>query len=114
VFLSSNLSNLGAKGMSAYGASKGAIDTLMRCLAVELAPKTRLNSILPGAIPTEMTQAIFDNEQVRTRMVETYPLGIGEALDICYMAEFLLSEKAKWITGQQFTIDGGRSINITG
>jgi len=114
VFLSSNLSNMGAKGMSAYGASKGAIDTLMRCLAVELAPKVRLNSILPGAIPTEMTQAIFDNEQVRTRMAETYPLGIGEALDICYMAEFLLSEKAKWITGQQFTVDGGRSINITG
>jgi NAD(P)-dependent dehydrogenase (short-subunit alcohol dehydrogenase family) len=104
---------MGAKGMSAYGASKGAIDTLMRCLAVELAPKVRLNSILPGAIPTEMTQAIFDNEQVRKRMAETYPLGIGEALDICYMAEFLLSEKAKWITGQQFTVDGGRSINIT-
>jgi NAD(P)-dependent dehydrogenase (short-subunit alcohol dehydrogenase family) len=113
VFLSSNLSNMGAKGMSAYGASKGALDTLMRCLAVELAPKIRLNSILPGAIPTEMTQLIFENEQVRLRMNDTYPLGIGEALDICYMAEFLLSSKSKWITGQQFTVDGGRSINIT-
>ena len=113
VYLSSNLSNMGAKGMSAYGASKGAIDTLMRCLAVELAPRVRLNSILPGAIPTEMTQAIFDNEEVRTRMTETYPLGIGEALDICYMVEFLLSNKSKWITGQQFTVDGGRSINIS-
>jgi NAD(P)-dependent dehydrogenase (short-subunit alcohol dehydrogenase family) len=114
VYLSSNLSNMGAKGMSAYGASKGAIDTLMRCLAIELAPKVRLNSILPGAIPTEMTQAIFDNEEVRLRMTETYPLGIGEALDICYMAEFLLSTNSKWITGQQFTVDGGRSINISG
>ncbi len=114
VYLSSNLSNMGAKGMSAYGASKGAIDTLMRCLAVELAPKVRLNSILPGAIPTEMTQAIFDNEEVHARMKESYPLGIGEALDICYMAEFLLFNKSKWITGQQFTVDGGRSINISG
>lgn len=114
VYISSNLSNMGAKGMSAYGASKGAIDTLMRCLAVELAPKVRVNSILPGAIPTEMTQSIFDNEEVRTRMAETYPLGIGEALDICFMAEFLLSNKSKWITGQQFTVDGGRSINISG
>jgi NAD(P)-dependent dehydrogenase (short-subunit alcohol dehydrogenase family) len=114
VYLSSNLSNMGAKGMSAYGASKGAVDTLMRCLAVELAPKVRVNSILPGAIPTEMTQAIFENEEVRIRMAETYPLGIGEALDICYMAEFLLSNKSKWITGQQFTVDGGRSINISG
>jgi NAD(P)-dependent dehydrogenase (short-subunit alcohol dehydrogenase family) len=114
VYISSNLSNMGAKGMSAYGASKGAIDTLMRCLAVELAPKVRVNSILPGAIPTEMTQSIFENEEVRTRMTETYPLGIGEALDICFMAEFLLSNKSKWITGQQFIVDGGRSINISG
>lgn len=114
VYLSSNLSNMGAKAMSAYGASKGAVDTLMRCLAVELAPKVRVNSILPGAIPTEMTQAIFENEEVRIRMAETYPLGIGEALDICYMAEFLLDNKSKWITGQQFTVDGGRSINISG
>jgi NAD(P)-dependent dehydrogenase (short-subunit alcohol dehydrogenase family) len=114
VYLSSNLSNMGAKGMSAYGASKGAVDTLMRCLAVELAPKVRVNSILPGAIPTEMTQTIFENEEVRLRMAETYPLGIGEALDICYMAEFLLFNKSKWITGQQFTVDGGRSINISG
>ncbi len=114
VYLSSNLSNMGAKGMSAYGASKGAVDTLMRCLAVELAPKVRVNSILPGAIPTEMTKDIFDNEEVRKRMSETYPLGVGEALDICYLTEFLLSNKSKWITGQQFTVDGGRSINISG
>jgi NAD(P)-dependent dehydrogenase (short-subunit alcohol dehydrogenase family) len=113
VFISSNLSNLGAKAMSAYGASKGAVDTLMKCLAVELAPKVRLNSILPGAIPTEMTKNIFENKDVRKRMIETYPLGIGEPLDICYMAEFLLSEKSKWITGQQITVDGGRSINIS-
>jgi NAD(P)-dependent dehydrogenase (short-subunit alcohol dehydrogenase family) len=114
VFISSNLSDRGAKAMSAYGASKGALDTLMRCLAVELAPKIRLNSILPGAVETEMTKSIFENEEVRKRMNETYPLGIGEPLDICYMAEFLLSDKSKWITGQQFTVDGGRSINITG
>ena len=113
VFISSNLSNMGAKAMSAYGASKGAIDTLMKCLAVELAPKVRLNSILPGAIPTEMTKNIFENEDVRKRMNESYPLGIGEPLDICYMAEFLISDKSKWITGQQFTVDGGRSINIS-
>ena len=113
VFISSNLSNMGAKALSAYGASKGAIDTLMRCLAVELAPKVRLNSVLPGAILTEMTKIIFENDEVRKRMNETYPLGIGEPLDICYIAEFLLSDKAKWITGQQITVDGGRSINVS-
>lgn len=113
VFISSNLSNMGAKAMSAYGASKGALDTLMKCLAVELAPKVRLNSILPGAILTEMTQNIFGNEETLKRMYQAYPLGLGEPLDICYMAEFLISEKSKWITGQQIIVDGGRSINIS-
>lgn len=114
VFISSNLSTMGAKAMSAYGASKGALDTLMRCLAVELAPKIRVNSVLPGAVLTEMTQQIFENEEVKARMEATYPLGIGEPNDIFYMVDFLLSDKAKWITGQQFTVDGGRSINISG
>ncbi|NEW78100.1 MAG: SDR family oxidoreductase [Gelidibacter sp.] len=114
VFISSNISNMGAKGMSAYGASKGAIDTLMRCLAVELAPKIRVNSVLPGAVLTEMTQNIFENVEVKNRMEATYPLGIGEPNDIFQMVNFLLSNHSKWITGQQFTVDGGRSINISG
>jgi NAD(P)-dependent dehydrogenase (short-subunit alcohol dehydrogenase family) len=114
VFISSNISNMGAKGMSAYGASKGAVDTLMRCLAVELAPKTRVNSVLPGAVLTEMTQNIFENDEVRTRMQGTYPLGFGEPNDIYQIVNFLLSNKSKWITGQQITVDGGRSINISG
>lgn len=114
VFISSNISNMGAKGMSAYGASKGAIDSLMRCLAVELAPKVRVNSVLPGAVLTEMTHLIFENEEVRNRMEVTYPLGFGEPNDIYQLVNFLISDKSKWITGQQFTIDGGRSINISG
>ena len=61
VFVSSNISNRGAKAMAAYGASKGAVDSLMRCLAVELAPKVRVNSVLPGAVHTEMTEGIFAN-----------------------------------------------------
>lgn len=114
VFISSNISNMGAKGMSAYGASKGALDTLMRCLAVELAPKIRVNSVLPGAVLTEMTEAIFSDEVVKKRMESTYPLGIGSPEDIFNAVKFLLSDKASWITGQQFTVDGGRSINISG
>ena len=114
VFISSNISNRGAKGMSAYGASKGALDTLMRCLAVELAPKIRVNSVLPGAVVTEMTQKIFDNEEIKNRMEASYPLGIGEPNDIYQMVDFLLSHRSKWITGQQFTVDGGRSIDISG
>jgi NAD(P)-dependent dehydrogenase (short-subunit alcohol dehydrogenase family) len=113
VFISSNISNRGAKALSIYGASKGALDTLMRCLAIELAPNTRVNSVLPGAILTEMTQDIFSDEEVVKKIKETYPLGIGETNDIYQIVDFLLSENSKWITGQQITVDGGRSINIT-
>jgi NAD(P)-dependent dehydrogenase (short-subunit alcohol dehydrogenase family) len=113
IFISSNISNRGAKALSTYGASKGALDTLMRCLAIELSPNTRVNSVLPGAILTEMTQDIFSNEDVVNKMKESYPLGIGETNDIYQIVDFLLSENSKWITGQQITVDGGRSINIT-
>ncbi len=47
-------------------------------------------------------------------MEATYPLGLGETSDIFEIVDFLLSEKARWITGQQITVDGGRTINITG
>lgn len=114
IFISSNVSNRGSKAFSVYAATKGALDSMMRCLAVELAPKIRVNSILPGAIRTEMTENIFSNGDVVDRMVKEYPLGFGEPNDIANVTEFLLSDKAKWITGQQIVVDGGRSINITG
>ena len=114
VLISSNISDRGAKALAAYGASKGAIDSLMRCLAVELAPSVRVNSVLPGAVRTEMTENIFANEEVANRMEKTYPLGIGCSEDIANAVEFLISEKARWITGQQLTVDGGRTVDISG
>jgi len=114
VFISSNVSNFGAKAFSIYGATKGALDSLMRCLAVELAPRVRVNSVLPGAVKTEMTDGIFANDEIAGRMEKEYPLGMGSPEDIADMVRFLLSENAKWITGQQLTIDGGRTINISG
>lgn len=114
VLISSNISNRGAKGMSAYGASKAALDGLMRCLAVELAPRVRVNSVLPGAVVTEMTAAIFDNKEVADRMTASYPLGLGQPGDIADAVAFLLSSESRWITGQQLTVDGGRTIDISG
>ena len=114
VFISSNVSNFGAKAFSIYGATKGALDSLMRCLAVELAPRVRVNSVLPGAVKTEMTDGIFADDEIAGRMEKEYPLGIGSPEDIADMVRFLLSENAKWITGQQLTVDGGRTINISG
>lgn len=114
VYISSNISDRGAKAFNTYAASKGALDSLMRCLAVELAPNVRVNSVLPGAVQTEMTQNIFENQELADKMSATYPLGIGRPEDIFEAVAFLLSDNARWITGQQLTVDGGRTINITG
>ena len=114
VLISSNISNFGAMAHSVYGASKGAVDAMMKSLAVELAPRVRVNSVLPGAVHTAMTEHIYENEDLIRRMEMTYPLGLGTTSDIADAVEFLLSDNARWITGQQLTVDGGRTINITG
>lgn len=114
VFISSNISNFGAKAFSMYGASKGALDSLMRSLAVELAPDVRINSVLPGGVRTAMTEHIYQDEELIKRMQLSYPLGLGDVEDIYEAVDFLLSDKSKWITGQQLTVDGGRTVNISG
>lgn len=114
VFISSNISNFGAKAFSVYGAAKAGLDGLMRSLAMELAPDVRVNSVLPGGIRTRMTEHMYQNEDLIQRMAATYPLGLGNTLDIFHAVHFLLSDDARWVTGQQLTVDGGRTINITG
>jgi len=113
VFISSTASKFGARGFGLYGATKGALDSLMRSLAVELAPGIRVNSILPGGIRTGMTESIFNNKPLADSMLKEYPLGPGEASDIAHAVEFLISGKARWITGQQLIVDGGRTVNIS-
>lgn len=113
VFISSTASKFGAKGFNLYSASKGALDSLMRSLAVELAPKTRVNSVLPGGIHTGMTNAMFEDPQLAARLQADYPLGLGKSSDIAAAVEFLLSDNSRWITGQQLIVDGGQTVNIT-
>jgi len=114
VIISSNISNFGAKAFSAYASSKAAVDGLMRCLAVELAPQVRVNSVLPGGVRTAMTEHMYQDAELIERMEKSYPLGLGQPEDIFKAVRFLLSEDSRWITGQQLVVDGGRTINITG
>ena len=114
VFISSSISNFGGKALSLYSAAKSGLDGFMRSLAVELGPSTRVNSILPGAVRTKRTESIFQNESISSNMLSHYPLGAGLPEDIGNVVRFLMSDDARWITGQQLIVDGGRSINISG
>ncbi|WP_183944579.1 SDR family NAD(P)-dependent oxidoreductase [Sphingomonas sp. BK580] len=113
VFISSIASQFGAKGFSAYCASKAALDGLMRALAIELAPHVRVNSVLPGGVRTPMTDAMYADPAVSDRLTRDYPLGVGLPSDIADAVQFLLSDQARWITGHQLVVDGGRSANIS-
>lgn len=113
VFVSSTASRFGARGFSLYCASKGALDAFMRAAAVELAPDVRVNSVLPGATQTAMTGEMLSDAELRARMAADYPLGLGKPDDIAAAVQYLLSDDARWITGQQLVVDGGRTVNIT-
>jgi len=109
IFLSGLWSIRGDIGNSVYAASKGAVNSLVISLAQELAPKVRVNSIVPGAIITPMTEKRFADESFRKLAEKDYPLGVGTIDDVVSFIEFLLSDKARWITGQNLVVDGGRS-----
>lgn len=113
VFISSIASQFGAKGFTAYCASKAALDGLMKALAVELAPQVRVNSVLPGGVRTPMTETMFNDPEIADRLTRDYPLGVGEPADVINAVAFLLSDQARWITGHQLVVDGGRSANIS-
>ena len=108
VLISSLASIRGEKGNAVYAASKGALNALTISLAKELAPKVRVNSISPGTVETPMTQDFLKTESGAVHL-QTYPLGVGHPEDITNLACFLLSDEARWITGQNIVIDGGRS-----
>ncbi len=113
VFISSIYSKVGVRGHSLYCASKAALDGLMRALAVELAPETRVNSILPGALDTSMSASALSDPQVAASLKANYPLGIGKPEDIANAVQFLMSDEARWLTGQEIVIDGGRTVNFS-
>ena len=100
----------GGIGQSSYCASKGALDAMTRAAALELAGKNiRVNAVAPGFIETEMT-AGFD-EKFRAESIARIPMKrFGKPEEIADLCAFLISDRAKYITGQSFVIDGGLSI----
>jgi len=111
LFISSTYSIRGVKGQAVYAASKGALDAMMQSLAVELAPAVRVNSVLPGGVKTPMSQRAFEDPQHLEKMKQEYLLRLGEVDDVVNVVEFMLSDKAGWITGQKIVVDGGQTAH---
>lgn len=109
VVTSSTAAIEGAAHNSHYGASKGAVTSYVRALAVELARHLiRVNSILPGWIETEMTQEAMNNERFATSVLPRIPARRwGRIQDFGGIAVYLMSDASSYTTGEQFVIDGG-------
>lgn len=98
--------------MSAYCMAKAAVDMLTATAAEELGEyNIRVNAIQPGLVKTEMTEFLADTEVSRDIYLKLSPLHtIGRPEDIGETAAFLLSDEARFITGQSITADGGVTL----
>lgn len=103
-------------GVLAYCVSKAGMDQLTRCAALELAAKgVRVNAVNPGVVVTEIHKRSGMSEEQYAAFLEhskeTHPLGrVGEPGEIAELIFFLASDRASWITGGTYSIDGGRAL----
>lgn len=99
-------------GGSAYSASKGAINGMIKGMALDLAPKgIRVNSILPGMIDTNIIKDGSISQEQLEQDRKRYPLGrYGRPEEVAYTAIFLLSDASAWMTGSNILLDGGYTL----
>lgn len=113
VLITSQSAHEGAMGHTAYAAAKGAIEGYLAPAAAELMEKgMRINEVCFAPIKTSMAAGWMNKltEEGMQKLLESYPLGIGEVEDAVNLICFLLSKKSRWINGQIITADGGHSV----
>lgn len=109
VAISSISASSGYKGTTAYSASKAAMNTLIKSAAMELSYRNiRINAIAPATVGTETYFAgIREMKEIEDFVKEKQPLGLINPIDLAYLAEFLLSDKSKYISGDIIKISAG-------
>jgi NAD(P)-dependent dehydrogenase (short-subunit alcohol dehydrogenase family) len=109
VFLSSTVAHTGFPGISAYSATKGAVEAFARSIAAELAPRLRVNILAPGFVLTPMVKDQFPgNPAMEQWLKDTTPLGfVGEPEHIAQAVSFLASDASAYTHGATLVVDGG-------
>jgi NAD(P)-dependent dehydrogenase (short-subunit alcohol dehydrogenase family) len=97
----------------AYTASKGGVLALTRSMAVQYGKQgVRVNAICPGPVLTPLMETLFASEAEKLKRLNRIPLGrFGRAEDVVWAGVFLASDESSWMTGSQFVVDGGITVN---
>jgi len=111
--VSSIASLVGIPMTAAYSASKGGLDALTRCVAIDYAQqKIRCNSICPGLVDTPMAAGLMDNKEALAQIMTAYPLGRpGTPEEVAKLILYLAADESAWMTGAVIPIDGGMTAH---
>ena len=95
-------------GTAAYGAAKAGVDSLTATLAVEWAPKVRVNAVVAGMVATEQAELFYGDDESQAAVAATVPLGrLATPHDIGWATAFLASDAASYISGATLAVHGG-------
>ena len=107
--ISSIAALVGIPLLPGYAATKGAVNALTRCIAIDYAKQgIRCNVVCPGLVETPMAADLIEDKTTLAQVMAAYPLGRpGTADEVAKLVLYLASDESAWVTGSTFTIDGG-------